>query len=201
MNTLISTVGLPRSGKSTWARQQRLPVVNPDAIRLALHGQAFYAPAEAFVWATAHLMVQSLFGAGHKSVILDATNINERRRGEWRSKTWTNTYTCFETSVVECERRALANNQLDLIPIIHRMARDLTWPTGIEPGRTHEEVRFFHWTGEQEYFAVMYGVQDDFKPFAQNLTREEAERLADELSVPQNPLAPSAWCVKQDGPR
>src|SRR5690554_6874569 len=31
---LICTVGLPRSGKTTWARKQSYPIVNPDSIRL-----------------------------------------------------------------------------------------------------------------------------------------------------------------------
>jgi predicted kinase len=36
MQQLILTVGLPRSGKTTWAKQQGVPMVNRDAIRLAL---------------------------------------------------------------------------------------------------------------------------------------------------------------------
>ena len=35
---LIVMVGLPRSGKTTWARKQGYPIVNPDSIRLAFHG-------------------------------------------------------------------------------------------------------------------------------------------------------------------
>jgi predicted kinase len=126
--TLIMPVGLPRSGKSTWARSTGFPMVNPDSIRLSLHGQAFYTPAEAFVWATAHLMVQSLFTAGHQTVILDATNLTERRRAEWRSKDWHCAYVLFPTPEDECIRRALANCQEELIPVIHRMAKDMTFP-------------------------------------------------------------------------
>jgi predicted kinase len=51
MKILILTVGLPRSGKSSWSRQQTFPVVNPDSIRLALHGLRFAPEAEPFVWA------------------------------------------------------------------------------------------------------------------------------------------------------
>lgn len=147
MNTLISTVGLPRSGKSTWARTQGIPVVNPDSIRLALHGQAFYAPAEPFVWATAHLMVQSLFLAGHNKVILDATNINRRRRDEWRSKDWQNAYVCFETSEFECMTRARNNGQPELVAIIARMAKDLVWPIGELGWHAADAPNFLHWTG------------------------------------------------------
>ena len=38
---LILTVGLPRSGKTTWALAQGYPIVAPDAIRLAVTGQRY----------------------------------------------------------------------------------------------------------------------------------------------------------------
>ncbi len=40
------------------------------------------------VWATAHLMVESLLQAGHKDVIVDATNHTNHRRSEWTSEEW-----------------------------------------------------------------------------------------------------------------
>ena len=81
---LLMLIGLPRSGKSTWARSEGHPVVNPDSIRLALHGQAFSPAAEPLVWAIARYMVHSLFLAGHKYVILDATNTTKARRDVWK---------------------------------------------------------------------------------------------------------------------
>ena len=75
-NLLFLTVGLPRSGKSTWALSQNLPVVSPDAIRLALHGLAFDAKRETEVWDIAMMMVRSLFLAGHKNVIDRAIESN-----------------------------------------------------------------------------------------------------------------------------
>lgn len=86
--TLIMTVGLPRSGKSTWAMQQGHPVVCPDAIRMALYGQPFIKEAESIVWATAKLMVAALFEAGHDTVILDGTNLTSKYRDEWKDERW-----------------------------------------------------------------------------------------------------------------
>jgi predicted kinase len=125
-------VGLPRSGKSTWAGQQGLPIVNPDAIRLALHGQAFYQPAEPLVWAFAHMMVDALFKAGHAVVILDATNTTKKRRDEWLSKDYDTSYKVFDTEPAECIRRAQKGGREDLIPVIERMAKqwDLPKPEG-----------------------------------------------------------------------
>ena len=118
---LILTVGLPRSGKSTWAKTQGVPIVNPDAIRLALTGQAFRAESENFVWAIARCMVESLFGAGHTTVILDATNTTTARRDMWFSETWTRQYKVFDTPVDVCIQRAIDGKRMDLIPVIKRM--------------------------------------------------------------------------------
>lgn len=122
MSTLILTVGLPRSGKTTWARQQGLPIVNPDSIRLALHGQRFYGPAEPMVWATAHLMVDALFRAGHERVILDATNTTAKRRDEWKAEGRELEFKVFEAGPVTCLERAAAEGDAEIAPVIQRMA-------------------------------------------------------------------------------
>jgi predicted kinase len=121
--------GLPRAGKSTVARTFGEPIVSPDAIRLALHGERFVASAEAFVWATAHLMVRALFKAGHPGVIVDATNVSQKRRDEWH-RAAVNLSAEFEVHVIdtpptECIRRARAEGDLEIIPVIERM--ELEW--------------------------------------------------------------------------
>jgi predicted kinase len=127
-NMLICTVGLPRSGKSTWAqqaaRQLRAAIVSPDAIRLAIHGQKFLASAEPLVWATAKIMVRSAFLAGHRTVVLDATNVTRARRDEWRSKDWSTYFRFFEADRCECMCRAVREGDLALLPVIERMAAE-----------------------------------------------------------------------------
>ena len=122
MKTLILTVGLPRSGKTTWARQQSYPIVNPDSIRLALHGERFIGLAEKFVWAIAQVMVRALFLAGHDTVILDATNTTDKRRDEWISTQWNVVYHVVPTSRDECIARAEAEGDEYIKPIIDKMA-------------------------------------------------------------------------------
>lgn len=102
---LVLMVGLPRSGKSTWAMKQGAPVVNPDSIRLALHGQPFIGLAEPFVWAIAKVMVRALFLCGHDVVILDATNTTRARRDEWRSRAWSRTFMTIPTHKAICIER------------------------------------------------------------------------------------------------
>ena len=128
---LILTVGIPGSGKSTWARRSGYPVVNPDSIRLAIHGQVFLAKAEPLVWSIARVMVMSLFGAGHKVVILDATNTTDRRRNEWKDSAWDTSFVLFPCDVEECKRRVIARGSgPELLAVIDRMAREITWPDG-----------------------------------------------------------------------
>lgn len=134
MKTLHMPVGLPRSGKSTWALTTGWPIVNPDSIRLAIHGQPFVASAEKLVWTITHYMVEALFLAGHENVILDACNINNRRRNEWQSKSWQREYKLFGATKEECIARTGKYNEY-LIPIIERMAKDWEWPKDRTPDR------------------------------------------------------------------
>lgn len=122
--TLICLVGLPRSGKSTWAKTAGHPIVSPDAIRLAIHGQRFIAEAEPFVWAIAKAMVRSLFLAGHNAVILDATNNTRKRRNEWQSPHWDTLFEVIDTPAAVCIERAQAEDRQDIVPTIIRMAHE-----------------------------------------------------------------------------
>ena len=123
--TLYILIGLPRSGKSTYAQSMGHPIVNPDSIRIALHGQAFIKKAEPFVWAIAHKMVESLFLAGHNDVVLDATNTTSKRRKEWLSDAWDCRYIYLERPQHICVERAKSSGMDYLIPDIERMAKSL----------------------------------------------------------------------------
>lgn len=128
---MIITVGLPKAGKSTWAREQGHPVVNPDSIRLALHGQKFYGPAEPMIWAIAYVMTDALFKAGHKTVIVDATCVSKRRRTPWVErfgKTARVTFRVFNTSPEECIKRAMADGEPDMVPVIKDMMKEWDLP-------------------------------------------------------------------------
>lgn len=115
-------VGLPRSGKTTRARQMGYPIVNPDSIRLAMHGQRFAALAEPMVWAVAKIMVRALFLAGHDMVTLDATNTTRKRRDEWKSSEWARTFDVVSASAEVCRERAMEANDTEILPVIDRMA-------------------------------------------------------------------------------
>ena len=139
MNKLICTVGLPRSGKTTWIKKNdiKAPIVSPDAIRLALHGQQYIPEAEDMVWAMAKIMVRSLFKAGHGIVFVDATNNTKKRRDFWQSimdKEWITFFKVFNTSAQECIERAKKMDDLIILPVIERMAAQF------EPLDSYEKI-------------------------------------------------------------
>lgn len=123
-------VGLPRSGKSTWAKKSGYPIVNPDSIRLALHGEVFIKSFESQVWMMARRMVESLFLAGHDIVILDATSISKADRDEWdATDKWITYFKYIIASKSICIRRAMSGHRTELIPVIEKMNNEFELPT------------------------------------------------------------------------
>jgi len=85
-NKLIVMVGLPRSGKSTWARTTGYPIVSNDAIQYAYCGKHL-RPLPEFVGMKsmiAKYMISALFHAGHEVVIMDDCNYDTRIQDHWR---------------------------------------------------------------------------------------------------------------------
>jgi predicted kinase len=104
--TLILMVGFPRSGKSTKAMSLGHPVVNPDSIRIAIHGRSYVPEAEGLVWCLARYQVHSLFNAGHHTVVFDACNISRKRRDQWENPRWRRQFLISPVDAYECKQRA-----------------------------------------------------------------------------------------------
>lgn len=125
MNKLIVTVGLPRSGKSTWSKKfsekMGAPIISEDAIRLAIHGVPFLPETEDFVKVFAVYMIKALFNAGHEIVIADDVHIFKRERENLNRDTWQTYYKVFDTSKEECLTRAINSGKLYLIDVIKEM--------------------------------------------------------------------------------
>ena len=125
MATLTITRGLPGSGKSTWARQQRGTVrVNRDELRRMLHGGNLgQGWAEAQVTVAQRALVGALLRAG-VNVICDDTNLSSRAVSELRQL------------AAECEAQLVIKDFTD-VPIEVCIERD----AGRDgDGRVGEEV-------------------------------------------------------------
>lgn len=84
--TLTLMVGISGSGKSTHAaklaRATDAVIVEPDAIRKELTGDATDQSRNGEVFRIAHSRATSILLDG-KSVIIDATNLDRKTRAEW----------------------------------------------------------------------------------------------------------------------
>ena len=129
---LICTMGISRSGKSTWARKQLWPIVEPDSIRLAMHGQTFYGPMEPWIWAVAFTMVESLFLSGHEIVIFDSCAMTKKARNALRDHhKWNCKFKFFNTDLDVCIKRAKEQINPDLSDVVLRMFKNFE-PLGLE---------------------------------------------------------------------
>ena len=138
---LIVLVGLPYSGKTTWANAVGCPIVCPDAVRQA-YGVRFEKRLEHQVWATAFTMVSALFNAGHNFVILDACNTSVRRRSKWLRQDngsfhdWRVVFKVIGTDYDTCINRAILAGDDKILRVITRMAQNF------EP--LNEDERWFN---------------------------------------------------------
>lgn len=82
MSKLYTMVGLPGSGKSTWAgARSDCVVVSSDAIRGELFGDEREQRDGALVFETAYQRIAEALNEG-RTVIFDATNLKRRSRAE-----------------------------------------------------------------------------------------------------------------------
>ena len=122
-------VGLPRSGKSTYARalqETGWVRVEPDAFRVALHGHAYVSAAEGIVWAAAELAVRALLVSGH-AVVIDATNTTRHRRAGWlrisRDLSVPAEAFVMDTPLEECLERNETRRHRVPVEVMRRMSR------------------------------------------------------------------------------
>jgi predicted kinase len=124
MKKLILTVGLPRSGKTTWAMKQGFPVLNIDEVRWQVYGHRFWGPGEELTWTIARIMFRAL-AAVNEVIIIDACNVTKKRREDWIKLVPEGTQIELEPFMASpklCIDRARVTGDLEIIPVIERMA-------------------------------------------------------------------------------
>lgn len=132
---LYFTIGMPRSGKSTycnkWAAEKpNRVIVSSDDIRFALHGKRYEPLAETMVFAIKHIMTRAHLNRGN-DVIVDGTHSTRLSIQRLLEIDRLAVAVTIETPADECIRRAIATNQEDLIPVISRIDAQIQYLNSI----------------------------------------------------------------------
>ena len=126
-------VGLPGSGKSTWAAQQGDGVLSSDAVRALLTGTEQNQQANALVFQTLRFLLKMRVLAGAKSTIIDATSLTAKERRTWIRLAHTLDCTAeavfFDTPVAICKARNAARSRVVPDEVMDRFAARLTPPS------------------------------------------------------------------------
>lgn len=129
---LSFTVGMQRSGKSTYAESwvryfdPAYPrvVVCGDHIRLATHGERYNKLGEDSVFSTLHIMIRTLLIGGY-DVLVDETNTSKISIQRLLEIDPLAKAIQIDATLDDCIRRAAKTGQQDLIPAIKRTYRNL----------------------------------------------------------------------------
>lgn len=145
-------IGLPRSGKTTYANSYRglWPIISADELRYLVYGQRFWGFGEDLLWAIRKVFLVALMKQGI-DIVIDETNTTKSRRAPIIKLAKEYGYRVegiwFKTPPEVCIERAIKEGQEDLIPIIKRMADQFEPPTVIEESATDN--------GEFDYIKIV----------------------------------------------
>lgn len=135
---IIVTVGLPGSGKTTWARQQSgYVVLDSDDIREELCGDAATQCNPKAIFDVLYERAVDAINGGH-SVIICATNIKRKDRLrliKFFRNTTPHVYLCalvFITPYAECCRRNGMRDRVVPPEVMHKMKKQMTYPMWFE---------------------------------------------------------------------
>lgn len=133
MKTIKILIGLPRSGKSTWLKNNKNNevVVSADDLRYLVYNQRFWSEGESLVWSLRGIFLKYLLQQG-VDIIIDETNTTQKARKNIIDLA--KKYDYYITGIVievlpdECIKRAKETDQYDLIPVIYHMAENYENP-------------------------------------------------------------------------
>lgn len=130
-------VGLPGSGKSTWARDQHLPVLSSDEIRILLSDDETNQGIHDRVFGTLRHLLRQRLAIGAKLTCIDATNIVPKHRKPWiriaRKFGATAEAVYFDIPLEECLKRNASRLRVVPEEVIQQMAAKLS-PPRVEEG-------------------------------------------------------------------
>ena len=134
--TVLVLVGLPGSGKSTWAAAQPITVLSSDTIRQLLAGDATNQQIHKEVFRTLRFLLRRRLELGAPATIIDATNLLPIHRKPFiklaHSLGADAEAVYFDTPLEECLRRNATRSRVVPPEVITALAAKLRPPTPAE---------------------------------------------------------------------
>ena len=141
--TIILLVGLPGSGKSTWAAQQGTAVLSSDAIRHQLADDATDQSIHGRVFATMRYLLRNRLAIGRPATYIDATHLTPEERHPYAQiAAWYGAdleAVFFDVPVEDCIARNRCRERTVPEDAIRMMAAKLR-PPSLEEGFTRIRV-------------------------------------------------------------
>lgn len=127
---VILLVGLPGSGKSTWARDRRLPTLSSDDIRGLLADDVTNQSIHRHVFATIRYLLRQRLEIGRPVTCIDATHLTPReRRPYFRIPGCRVEAVFFDVPVEICQQRNGQRPRVVPSDVIGKMAARLVPPS------------------------------------------------------------------------
>jgi len=133
---IIVLVGLPASGKSTWAGEQNLPALSSDAIRGLLADDETDQTIHRRVFATLRYVLRQRLKVGRMVTCIDATNLTPKERRPYIEIA--RRYACrieavfFDTPADVCKQRNRRRRRVVPEHVIDTMSARLSPPVRAE---------------------------------------------------------------------
>ena len=126
-------MGLPGSGKSTWAANKRLPVLSSDAMRVLLADDVTDQSIHKRVFALLRYVLRQRIAIGRPITCVDATHLSRwERRPYFLLKGCAVEAVFFDVPVEECQGRNALRDRVVPEEAIEKMAAKLERPTRAE---------------------------------------------------------------------
>jgi predicted kinase len=129
---IVILIGLPGSGKSTWAAQAALPCLSSDALRLLLADDATDQTIHDRVFQSLRYLLRHRLALGREVTCIDATSLTPEERRPYIAIG--KSYDCeteavyFDTPLDICRQRNTARERVVPEEVLVRMAAKLVPP-------------------------------------------------------------------------